>query len=141
MTKSYWLVKQEPEDYSWGDFVKEGEVAWSGVRNFQARNHLRAMKTGDIALFYHSGKDKQAMGLARVVREAYPDPAATEGDWSAVDMKPLKPLNVPVPLARIKTVPELKDMAFLRQSRLSVSPVTPEQFAQLLFLAGRTVLP
>ena len=135
MAKSYWLVKQEPEDYSWDKFVQEGGAAWTGIRNFQARNFLRGMKVGDDVFFYHSGKAKEIVGLARVARAAYPDPTATEGDWSAVELKPVKPLVRRVPLSTIKTDPQLKEMALLRQSRLSVTPVTPEQFQRLMALA------
>src|SRR5579859_1717933 len=96
MAKNYWLVKQEPETYSWTMFVEEGRAAWTGVRNFQARNNLRAMKKGDTVFYYHSVSEKQVVGLARVVKEAYPDPTAEEGDWSAVDLAPVKALPKPV---------------------------------------------
>lgn len=131
-----WLVKQEPEAYSWSDFVRDGRTAWTGVRNFQARNHLRAMKCGDEVLFYHSVSDKQVVGLARVVREAYPDPTAEEGDWSCVDLEPVRALARPVPLDEIKSSPALAGIALLRQSRLSVMPVTGAEFRELLRLAG-----
>jgi predicted RNA-binding protein with PUA-like domain len=133
---SCWLVKSEPGTYSWSMFVKEGGTAWTGVRNFQARNHLRAMKRGDSVLFYHSGDDKQVVGLGRVEKEAYPDPSAAEGDWSCVDLKPGKPLKSPVTLATIKADSLLKDMVLAKNSRLSVSPVTKEQFNRILELAG-----
>jgi predicted RNA-binding protein with PUA-like domain len=131
----YWLVKQEPEDYSWATFVKEGRTAWTGVRNFQARNNLRAMKKGDQAFYYHSGEDKQIVGIARVEKEAYADATAKEGDWSCVDLVPLKPLQQPVGLAVVKADKLLKDMALAKQSRLSVSPLTREQFERVLKLA------
>src|SRR3954468_3849222 len=99
----YWLVKQEPEAYSWADLNKDGRTAWTGVRNFQARNNLRAMKKGDLVLFYHSVSEKQVVGIACVERESYPDPSATEGDWSAVDLTPVQALRKPVALATIKT--------------------------------------
>src|SRR5947207_2359549 len=102
MAKNFWLVKQEPEVYSWTTFVKEGRTAWTGVRNFQARNNLRAMKQGDWVLFYHSVTEKQVVGVARVERESYPDPSATEGDWSCVDLVPVKMLKKPVGLDTIK---------------------------------------
>lgn len=136
MAKSYWLVKQEPEDYSWDKFVQEGGAAWTGIRNFQARNFLREMKRGDEVLFYHSGKAKEIVGLARVLRAAFPDPTAAEGDWSAVELKPVKALARPVPLSTIKADARLRDMALLRQSRLSVTPVTSEQFNRLIELAA-----
>jgi len=136
---NYWLVKQEPEDYSWSTFVKDGRTAWTGVRNFQARNHLRAMKSGDLVFFYHSGEGKSVVGLARVAQQAYPDPTATEGDWSAVDLVPVKALAEPVALAQIKADRILKEMALVKQSRLSVMPVTDGQFNRLLALAETKV--
>ena len=132
---NYWLVKSEPEAYSWSNLLKDGQTAWTGVRNFAARHNLRAMKTGDRVLFYHSGEAKSVVGLARVVKWAYADPTADEGDWSAVDLAPEKALAKPVPLAAIKADKILKAMALARQPRLSVSPVTPEQFARLLALS------
>jgi len=134
MAKSYWLVKQEPEAYSWQTFVGDGRTAWTGVRNFQARNHLRAMKRGDLVLFYHSVSDKQVVGLARVEKESYPDPTAIEGDWSAVDLVPFKALKNPVDLQAIKADPGLKEIPLLRQSRLSVMPLTTAQFQRVLEL-------
>ena len=136
MGKNYWLVKQEPGSFSWATLVKDGRTDWTGVRNFQARNHLRAMKKGDAVLFYHSGEEKQVVGLARVEKQAYPDPTADEGDWSAVDIVPAKPLKTPVTLQQIKADKSLKDMPLVRQSRLSVSPVTEEQFERIIQLAG-----
>lgn len=133
---NYWLVKSEPEAYSWTQFVKEGKAAWTGVRNFQARNNLRAMKKGDRALFYHSGEGKEVVGMAKVVKAAYPDPTAEEGDWSCVDLVPTKPVAKPVTLTTIKADKVLKEMALVRNSRLSVSPVTEAQFTRLLALAG-----
>jgi len=132
----HWLVKQEPEDYSWSTFVKEGRTAWTGVRNFQARNNLRAMKRGDLVLFYHSVTDKAVVGLARIEKEAYPDPTATEGDWVCVDLVPVKPLKKPVPLDAIKADKILKNIALVKQARLSVSPLTGEQFERLMMLGG-----
>lgn len=136
---NYWLVKQEPEDYSWTDFVRDGGTAWTGVRNFQARNHLRAMATGDRVFFYHSGADKMVVGLARVAREAYPDPTADEGDWSAIELAPLKAVAKPVTLPTIKGDEVLKTMALVRQARLSVMPVTKAQ-AEWLAELGKTKL-
>jgi predicted RNA-binding protein with PUA-like domain len=134
---NYWLVKSEPEAYSWAQLVKDGKTAWTGVRNFQARNNLRAMRKGDHVFFYHSVTDKQVVGLARVVKEAYADPTAEKGDWSCVDLEPVKPLKNPVTLETIKTDTVLKEMQLVRQSRLSVSPLTPAQAERLLKLAGR----
>ena len=139
MPKNYWLVKQEPAAYSWDDFVQDGKTAWTGVRNFQARNQLRAMKRGDLVLFYHTGDEKQCVGLARVEKESYPDSTATEGDWSAVDLAPMKKLKQPVSLQRIKADRSLQDLPLLRQSRLSVSVLTEAQFLRLLALAETKV--
>ena len=130
----HWLVKQEPESYAWGTFVKEGGTAWTGVRNFQARNNLRAMKRGDKVLYYHSGEEKQVVGCAKVEREAYPDPTAEEGDWSSVDLEPVRALKKPVGLPVIKVDKILKTMLLVKQSRLSVLPLTPEQFKRILEL-------
>jgi len=136
MAKNYWLVKQEPESYSWSDFLKEGRAAWTGVRNFQARNNLRGMKEGDLVLFYHSGDEKQVVGVARVEKEHYPDPTAAEGDWSAVDLAPVKPMTGPVTLVVIKSDHALKEILLVRNSRLSVSPLTEDQFRHILKLGG-----
>jgi len=131
----YWLVKQEPEDYSWTKFVSEGRAAWTGVRNFQARNNLRAMKRGDLVLFYHSGSEKQVVGIARVETEAYPDPTANEGDWACADLVPLKPLKKPVGLDAVKSDKRLRQIPLLRNSRLSVMSLTAQQFERLLKIA------
>lgn len=136
MQRHYWLVKQEPEAYAWATFVQEGRTAWTGIRNFQARNHLRAMRKGDWVLYYHSVSEKQAVGVAQVSREAYADPTAREGDWSAVDLQPVKPLRSPVPLETIKTDPALKEVPLIRQSRLSVMALTEVQFRRFLELAN-----
>jgi predicted RNA-binding protein with PUA-like domain len=132
---NYWLVKQEPADYSWSQFVKDGTTSWTGVRNFQARNYLRGMKKGDQVFFYHSGEGKEVVGIASVKKEAYPDPTADEGDWAAVDLVPVKPLNKSVPLAVIKNDPQLKNLLLVRQSRLSVMPVTDMEFSRIIKLA------
>ena len=133
---NYWLVKSEPEAYSWTQFLNDGQTAWTGVRNFAARNHLRAMKKGDFVAFYHSGDEKSVVGLARVQKESYPDPTADEGDWSCVDLVPVKATTAPVTLAQIKGDKLLSEMAFVKQSRLSVSPATQAQFERLMELAG-----
>jgi len=135
MPQNFWLVKSEPEAYSWTALVKDGRTAWTGVRNFAARLNLRAMKKGDAVFFYHSVTDKQVVGLARVAREAYPDSTATEGDWSCVDLAPVKPLGKPVSLETIKSDRILQTMLLVGQSRLSVSPVTAEQAERLLALS------
>jgi predicted RNA-binding protein with PUA-like domain len=134
---NYWIVKSEPEAYSWSQLVKEGVTAWTGVRNFAARNHLRAMKSGDLVFFYHSGEAKEVVGVVRVTREFYPDPAAKEGDWSAVAVAPEQTLAKPVSLEQIKTDKVLKQMVLAKQPRLSVSPLTKIQFDRLLQLANR----
>jgi predicted RNA-binding protein with PUA-like domain len=133
---NYWLVKSEPESYSWDTFVKEKRAAWTGVRNFQARNNLRAMKRGDFVLFYHSVSDKEIVGVARVDKEAYPDPTAKAGDWSCVDLVPVKALSKPVALDGIKADQALTEMPLLKNSRLSVQPVNEAQFKRVLTLAG-----
>jgi predicted RNA-binding protein with PUA-like domain len=133
---NYWLVKSEPEAYAWTQLVADGKTAWTGVRNFQARNNLRAMKNGDRVFFYHSVSDKQVVGLARVAREFYPDATATEGDWSCVDLEPVRPLKHPVPLEAIKTDGVLQTMPLVKQSRLSVTPLSPAQAERLLQLGG-----
>ncbi len=132
---NYWIVKSEPEAYSWPQLVKDGKTAWTGVRNFAARLHLRAMKSGDLVFFYHSGDQKSVAGLARVGKEFYPEPTAKEGDWSCVDLVAVKELARPVTLAQIKGDKILKEMVLAKQSRLSVSPVTKAQFDRLLQLA------
>lgn len=135
MAKNYWLVKSEPESYSWETFNKDGRTAWTGVRNFQARNNLRAMKRGDGVLFYHSVTGKEIVGLAKVDKEAYPDKTAKEGDWSCVDLVPAKALKKPVSLETIKADKSLQEMGLVRNSRISVTPVTEAQFAHLMELA------
>jgi len=130
----YWLVKQEPEDYSWANFVSDGRTVWTGVRNFEARNNLRAMQKGDLVLFYHSVSEKQAVGVARVEEEAFPDPTASEGDWVCVDLRPVKRLRKPVSLEAIKADRILKQMPLVKKSRLSVVPLTAEQFGRVLTL-------
>lgn len=132
---NYWLVKSEPEAYSWQQFVKDGKTAWTGVRNFTARLNLRAMKKGDFVFFYHSGEEKSVVGLARVAKEFYPDPTAEEGGWSCVDLKMEKPLAKSVTLAQIKADKILREMVFVKQSRLSVSPLNETQFKRLLALS------
>ncbi len=136
MAKSYWLVKQEPEAYSWAKFQKDGSAAWTGVRNFQARNNLRAMKRGELVLYYHSVSEKQVVGVAQVEREAYADPTAKEGDWSAVDLKPFKTLATPVTLEQLKVDPGTQAMPLVRHTRLSVMPLTEAEYRRVLELAG-----
>lgn len=126
--KGHWLVKQEPEDYSWDDLVRDGSTQWSGVRNFQARNNLRQMKIGDRVLFYHSGSGKCVVGIAEVAKAPYPDPTSDDPQWVAVDIKPAKPLRNPVSLAAMRERKELGNLLLIRQSRLSVMPITEEEF-------------
>ena len=133
--KNYWLVKSEPDAYSWDDLVAEGKTSWTGVRNFTARNNLRSMHVGDEVLFYHSVSDKAAVGIAKVVRDAYPDPTAKEGDWTTVDLAPIKPLRHPVTLDQIKARRPLKNTSLVRQSRLSVHALTGAEFREILALA------
>lgn len=132
----HWMVKSEPASYSWDQFVKDGRAAWTGVRNFQARNNLRAMKTGELVLFYHSVTGKEVVGIAKVAREAYPDATAEEPAWDCVDLVPDKPLKNPVTLETIKRTPVLRDIALLKQSRLSVMPLTPADYAAIVKLGG-----
>jgi predicted RNA-binding protein with PUA-like domain len=134
---NHWLVKQEPTSYPWEQFVRDGKTAWTGVRNFQARNHIRAMQPGDRVLYYHSVVGKCVIGIAEVVRAAYPDPTATEGDWSCVDLKPIEALRHPVSLDEIKAVPELEGIGLLRQSRLSVMPLRKVEFDTIIKLSKR----
>ena len=132
---NYWLVKSEPEAYAWTQLLKDGRTAWTGVRNFQARNNLRAMKKGDLVCFYHSVTEKQVVGVAKVQREFYPDVTADEGDWSCVDLVPAKVLVKPVTLEAIKADKILGDLPLVKQSRLSVTPLNGAQFARLMQLA------
>ena len=135
--KKYWLVKQEPSAYSWSDFVADGRTSWTGVRNFTARNNLRAMQPGDSVLFYHSVVGKEVVGVAEVARAAYPDATAKEGDWSAVDLVPKKAFKRGVTLEEIKQNPQLQQTALLRLSRLSVQELTAEEFGEIVRLGGR----
>ena len=136
LMKFFWLVKQEPSSYSWSDFLAEGETSWTGVRNYSARNNLRNMREGDEVLFYHSGEEKAVVGIAKVTRTAYTDPTAKEGDWSTVDLAPIKPLRRPVTLREIKANPRLKGIPLVRQSRLSVMPLEESAFHVIVKLGG-----
>ena len=135
---AYWLMKSEPEAYSWDEQVRKGAKgeAWTGVRNFRARTHLTAMKKGDLAFFYHTGDEKQVVGIVEVIREAYPDPTDKDGVFKAVDIKAVKPLKAPVTLAAVKADKRLKDMVLARQPRLSVQPVTAEEWKILCAMGG-----
>ncbi len=133
---AYWLVKSEPGTWSWDQHAKAGADAWTGVRNHQAKLHLMAMKPGDEALFYHSGDERAVVGTTRVVREAYADPTDPSGVFVCVDIEAKAPLKRPVTLAEIKAEPALKDMVLVRNSRLSVQPVTPAEWARVLKMGG-----
>ncbi len=138
--KSFWIVKQEPSKYSWKQFEKDGSTYWDGVRNYQARNNLKAMNKGDLVLFYHSVIGKEIVGIAKVIRQSYPDPTTDDDRWVVVDLKPIKPFKVPVSLDEIKGHKELTEIALIKQSRLSVMPVTKKEF-QVLLKLGKTTLP
>jgi len=127
-----WLVKSEPFKYSWDDFVRDGRTYWDGVRNYQARNNLKAMKTGDLALFYHSNKGLEIVGVAKVVKESYPDPTSQDKRWVVVDLEPHSALEHPVCLKDIKADAVLKEMMIVKQSRLSVTPVSKKHFDLIL---------
>ena len=131
---NHWLTKSEPETYSFAQLVADKRTDWTGVRSYQARNFLRAMKVGDQVLYYHSGKEKAVVGLATVTRPAFPDPTADpdEGDWSAVELRAGEPLPAPVTLAAIRTDPSLAKMMLLSHSRLSVQPVSPAEFERII---------
>jgi predicted RNA-binding protein with PUA-like domain len=133
-----WLVKSEPSVYAYDRLAKEKKTRWDGVRNFEARMHLRAMKKGDLVLYYHSNVGKAVVGIARVVKEAYADPT-TDEDWSVVDLAPVKALATPVPLALIKKTPKLAKIGLVTKSRLSVMPVTKAEFEEVLRLGGTKV--
>ncbi len=156
-TRAHWLVKSEPETYSWDDLVKDGRTRWDGVRNAQARNNLRAMSVGDLALFYHSGgkrpkgarseakpsedrTSKEIVGVARVAVAAYPDPTTGDERWLAVDLAPVAPLREPVALADVKADPALAELPLVKQGRLSVMPIAAPAFERILAL-GKTRLP
>ncbi len=132
----HWLIKSEPDAFSWDQQVANGVEPWTGVRSHQAKNNLRAMRNGDLAFFYHSNVGKEIVGVVTIVREAYPDPTAESGDWVCVDVKAVGPMPKPVTLAAIKADPALTDLALVRLSRLSVSPVTPEQWKHLCAMGG-----
>ena len=135
--KNFWLVKQEPSSYSWSDLVAEGETSWTGVRNFTARNNLRKMRKADEVLFYHSGEEKAVVGIAKVMRAAYPDPTTKEGDWSTVDLAAVRPLARPVTLREIKGNSRLRGIPLIRKSRLSVMPLAESDFREIVNMAGR----
>lgn len=129
---NYWLVKSEPSAYSWDDLVKDGGTRWDGVRNYQARNNLRAMKKGDLVLYYHSGALPEVAGVAKVAKESYQDPTTDDDRWVAVDITPVKPFERPVTLDDIKKEKRLRNISLIKQGRLSVMPVTKEEYDVIL---------
>lgn len=134
---AYWLLRSEPDAYSWNDLVRDGGTEWNGVRNYTARNFLKDMAVGDSALFYHSNTEKAAVGVMEITRTWQPDGTGKdEGKWASVAVKAVEPLKTPVPLADIKADPSLKDLEMLRQSRLSVTPVRADEWKQLLKMGG-----
>ncbi|CAM3558756.1 EVE domain-containing protein [Corallococcus sp. ZKHCc1 1396] len=139
-TGRYWLIKSEPSVYAYARLEADGRTEWTGVRNFEARNNLRAMTPGDLCLYYHSNEDKAVVGVARVLSKPGPDPTAPGEDWASVDMGPLVAFTVPVTLATIKATPALKDFPLLTRSRLSVTP-TPVEHFELVLKMGQTKLP
>ena len=136
---AFWLAKSEPDVFSFDDLVKDGQTRWDGVRNYQARNNLRAMKSGELVLFYHSNIGLEVVGIAQVIKEHYPDPTAEKGDWSAVDLAPLRPLERAVQLSTMKSDPALSEVGLVRNPRLSVMPLSSDEFFRILDLAGTTL--
>ena len=135
---AYWLLKTEPDSFGWEHQVKKGAKGepWTGVRNFKARSNLKAMKTGDRAFFYHTGEEKQIVGIVEVIRESYPDPTDAKGIFRAVDVAAVKPFAKPVTLAAVKADPRFKDMALAKYPRLSVQPVTPQEWKAICAMGG-----
>ncbi len=132
---NYWLIKSEPFKYSWDQFVKDKETFWDGVRNYQARNNLRAMKKGDLAFWYHSNEGMEIIGVAKVVKESYQDPTTEDPAWLVVNFKPVKKLKNPISLATVKADKRLSNMALIKNSRLSIQPVTLEEFDMIMDLS------
>ena len=139
MPRHYWLAKSEPFKYSWSDFEKDGSTYWDGVRNAQARNNLADMKKGDLVLFYHSNEGKEVVGIAKVTQESYQDPTTDDDRWAVVELAPLKAMQQPVTLQQIKSDPELAETALIKQSRLSVMPLSKPAFDRILELGGTQV--
>ncbi len=133
---NYWLVKSEPFKYSWEQFLKDGKTHWDGVRNYAARNNLQEMKKGDKVLFYHSNEGLCIVGIAEVLKEAYPDPSIDDARWVAVDLKPVKTLKQPVTLADMKQIPDLQNMDLIRLGRLSVGKITDKEYKIVMKMAG-----
>ncbi len=137
---NYWLVKSEPFKYSWEKFNEDGRTFWDGVRNYQARNNLKEMKEGDLVLFYHSNEGKEVVGIAKVVKEFYQDPTTEDANWVVVDLSPVEALKKPVTLEQIKADERLKDISLVRQGRLSVMPLKPEEFDRIVELGSLLLL-
>lgn len=133
---AYWLVKSEPGVYSWDDLVKDKKTSWDGVRNYAARIHLKAMKKNDLVLFYHSNEGMEIVGIAKVAKEYYQDPTTTDSSWVTIDLKPHKKLNIPVSLVKIKAEKRLSNMALVRIGRLSVQPVSEDEWNLIMKMAG-----
>jgi predicted RNA-binding protein with PUA-like domain len=140
MARGYWLIKSEPFKYSWDQLVADGSTYWDGVRNYEARNNLAAMKVGDLALYYHSNEGKEVVGVARVIKESYPDPTTDDERWVVVDVEPVVPFVQAVTLAEIKAEPALEDINLVRRGRLSVVPIDRVEFQRILSM-GKTRLP
>ncbi len=137
---NFWLLKSEPTNYAWEQLVKDKKTVWSGVRNYAARNHLKLMKKGDLAYFYHSNIGTEIVGITEIVKEFYPDPTITDDRWVAVDIKAIKKLNLPISLSQIKTDPFLQEMSLVRISRFSVHSLTQQEFFHILKLSKTTLL-
>lgn len=135
---NYWLVKSEPDVYSWEQFKKDKKTYWNGVRNYAARNNLRAMKKGDEVFYYHSNQGMEIVGVAMVVKEAYQDPTTDNENWVVVDLKPVKTLKKPVPLSEIKAEPKFENMELVKNSRLSVQKVTPDEWELIMKMSGES---
>ena len=140
MAQAYWLMKSEPFKYPWDQLVRDGSTYWDGVRNYEARNNLAAMKRGDLALYYHSNEGKEVVGVVEIVKEAYPDPTTDDERWVVVEIEPRVAFREPVSLGTIKADPKLSEIQLVRRGRLSVVPLTPVEFRHILEL-GKTVLP
>lgn len=140
MARRYWLMKSEPFKYSWDDLVKDGQTYWDGVRNYEARNHLASMKNGDLALYYHSNEGKEVVGIVEIVGEGYPDPTSDDPQWVVVDVAPVVPFTKPVSLATIKSDPKLPEIQLVKRGRLSVVPLTSQEFRHVARL-GKTPVP
>lgn len=140
MARGYWLMKSEPFKYAWDELVKDGKTYWDGVRNYEARNNMAAMKLGDLAFYYHSNEGKEIVGIAEIVGESYPDPTTEDDRWCVVDVAPVVPFTRAVTLAEIKADPKLTEIALIRRGRLSVVPITPEEFRYVAKL-GKTKVP